>query len=369
MYWQIVQLILAFLHFSMIAQIDAAQPNGPNKLNFVKAEFIYTKAPFPQCHASTLAETKHGLVAAWFGGQYEGHAKVGIWLSRLTDGKWTAPVEVADSLEAFKATGDKANYPCWNPVLFQPKSGPLLLFFKRGPSPKTWWCLQMKSTDGGQTWSEPQRLPQGYLGPIRNQPIQLANGDILCGSSTEDKGWQVHFEITPNLGNDWQRSGPVEGSKDCGAIQPALFVHPDGKIQALCRSKQKKITETWSADGGKTWSAMQAVELPNPNSGIAGVTLKDGRHLLVYNHTTPGGPSPHGREMLNVAVSVDGKTWKAAALLEKEAKSEFSYPAVIQTHDGLVHITYTWKRTRIKHVVLDSSQLQLRDFVAGAWPG
>jgi predicted neuraminidase len=365
-------LLFLFATISAAAVLPANQAGEqepPKQAGILKTEFLYTQAPFPQCHASTLAETKHGLVAAWFGGTREGHADVGIWLSRHVDGAWTAPVEVANGVQYVDEGGMAKRHPCWNPVLFQPKSGPLLLFYKCGPSPSTWWGLLMKSSDGGKTWSDPCRLPEGILGPVRNHPIQLPNGDILCGSSTEHSGWTVHFEITPDLGKSWVRVGPVTESKKFGAIQPALFVHPDGKIQALCRSKQNAITETWSADGGKTWSAMQATTLPNPNSGIAGLTLKDGRHLLVYNHTTWGGPSPHGREMLNVAISADGKVWKAAAVLEKDAKGEFSYPAVIQTQDGQVHVTYTWKRTRIKHVVLDPAKLELRDLVNGKWPG
>ena len=91
---------------------------------------------------------------------------------------------------------------------------------------------------------------------------------------------------------------------------------------------------------------MKATALPNPSAGVDGVTLKDGRHLLVYNHT------PRGRTPLNVAISTDGKEWQALVTLESEP-GEYSYPAMIQTRDGLVHITYTWKRKRIKHAVLD----------------
>jgi predicted neuraminidase len=113
---------------------------------------------------------------------------------------------------------------------------------------------------------------------------------------------------------------------------------------------------------------MAATALPNPNSGIDGVTLSDGRHLLVYNHTIRGGPSPRGREMLNVAVSEDGARWKAALVPEREA-GEFSYPAVIQTGEGLVHATYTWKRARIRHVVIDPTKLRLRELGEdGKWP-
>ena len=108
---------------------------------------------------------------------------------------------------------------------------------------------------------------------------------------------------------------------------------------------------------------MTLLELPNPNSGIDAVTLADGRQLLVYNHTT------EGRGVLNVAVSEDGEHWQAALVLEDEPGAEFSYPAVIQTSDGLVHVTYTWKRRRIRHVVIDPRKLTLRPIVDGAWPG
>src|SRR3954447_6624124 len=157
--------------------ISAAHAEDPGVR---RSEYLFETAPFAQCHASTLAETGSGLVAAWFGGKREGDPSVGIWLTRQEAGKWLPPVEVADGIQP---SGKR--WPCWNPVLFQPRSGPLLLFYKVGPSPQTWWCLLRTSTDGGRTWSEPDRLPEGFLGPIKSKPIQLPGGDILCPSSTE----------------------------------------------------------------------------------------------------------------------------------------------------------------------------------------
>src|SRR5690349_1115691 len=150
----------------------------------VKSEFIYESAPFPSCHASTLVETKDGLVAAWFGGTHEKHPDVSIWSARLQGDRWTAPVEVANGVQT-----DGMRFPTWNPVLFQPKTGPLLLFYKVGPSPSEWWGMLMTSQDGGKTWAKPERLPNGILGPIKNKPVQLASGDILCPTSSEDNGW------------------------------------------------------------------------------------------------------------------------------------------------------------------------------------
>jgi predicted neuraminidase len=307
------------------------------------AEFIYERAPFPSCHASTIEETRSGLIAAWFGGTDEKHPDVGIWVARRENGQWTAPVEVANGIQR---NGDR--YPCWNPVLFQPKQGPLMLFYKVGPSPSRWWGLLMTSTDDGKRWSPPRRLPDGMLGPIRSKPVQLADGTILCGSSSEHDGWKIHFERTSDLGKTWMRTQANSDPKEFDAIQPTILVHKN-QLQALCRSRQGRITEVWSSDNGRTWSPMKATELPNPSAGVDGVTLKDGRHLLIYNHT------PRGRTPLNVAVSTDGKDWQPLVTLESEP-GEYSYPAMIQARDGLVHITYTWKRERIKHVVLDVSQ-------------
>ena len=102
---------------------------------------------------------------------------------------------------------------------------------------------------------------------------------------------------------------------------------------------------------------MTATALPNPNAGTDAVTLKDGRQLLVYNHTTRRGGFPSGRAMLNVAVSTDGTAWQPVLTLER-AKGEYSYPAVIQTADGLVHITHTYQRRSVKHVVLDPRKIK-----------
>jgi predicted neuraminidase len=205
------------------------------------------------------------------------------------------------------------------------------------------------STDEGETWSKPTRLPNGILGPIKNKPVQLKDGSILCGSSTEHAGWRVHMERTSDMGGTWQKTDSLNGT-DFGAIQPTILRYPSGAIQILCRSQQRKITESWSNDGGRSWSKMKATSLPNPNAGIDAVMLKDGRCLLVYNHTEKG------RSPLNIALSADGNLWNAAMILEDQP-GEYSYPAVIQTTDGLVHITYTWKRQRIRHVVIDPTKL------------
>jgi predicted neuraminidase len=330
----------------------------------LKSEFLYEIAPTPACHASTIVETQGGLVTAWFGGSYEKHPDVGIWVSRHERGQWNTPIEVANGGQP-----DGSRHPTWNPVLFQPTSGPLLLFYKVGPNPEKWWGMLMTSNDGGKTWSAPRRLPEGILGPIKNKPLQLGrNGGLLCPTSTEDGGWRVQFERTDDLGKTWRRIGPVK-TEGIGAIQPTILRHSGNRLQAIGRTQQDRVFTVESTDEGNSWGRMSLLDLPNPNSGVDAVTLRDGRHVLVYNHAgRTKGKWDAGRGVLNVAVSTDGKAWNAALVLEHEPGQEFSYPAVIQTADGLVHVSYTWKRKRIRHVVLDPAKLQLHPIVDGVWP-
>jgi len=335
----------------------AAPGSAVHQPGLVKAEFIFETAPFASSHASTIVETKEGLLAAWFGGPHERHPEVAIWTARYDGHRWSPPVQVADGIQ----TGGQTRYPCWNPVLFHPKQGPLLLFFKVGPRPSEWWGMLMSSTDDGRTWSKPRRLPDGQVGPVRNKPVELPDGSLLCGASTEDKGWRIHMEHTRDLGATWERTPPLNDGTEFSLIQPTILQWSSGKTQILCRSKQGKVFESWMADDWKSWGPIKPTTLPNPNSAIDSVMLKDGRALLVYNH------APRGRSPLNVAISKDGKRWQAALVLENEP-GEYSYPAVIQTSDGLVHATYTWKRERIRHVVIDPAELRLRDASGGQWP-
>jgi predicted neuraminidase len=326
------------------------------------SEFIFESAPFASAHASTLVETRAGLVAAWFGGTREGAPDVGIWLSRRVGDRWTPPTEVATGVQP-----DGTRYPCWNPVLFDVPGKQLMLFYKVGPSPQRWWGMLQTSSDNGQTWQRARRLPDGILGPIKNKPVLLSDGTLLASSSTESpenpSKWRVRFERSSDLGQTWTAVAPAPGSDrpPIDAIQPSVLFHAGGRLEAVGRTRAGRIFETWSNDNGRTWTPISLTSLPNPNSGIDAVTLRDGRHVVVYNHTA------QGRSPLNVAVSRDGTSWQAALVLEREP-GEFSYPAVVQTKDDRVHISYTWKRQRIKHVTLDPRRLTAVPMSDGKWP-
>ncbi|MEX2565799.1 MAG: sialidase family protein [Cyclobacteriaceae bacterium] len=331
----------------------------------VHAELIYPleNRPTPQVHASTLVETPEGLLAAFFAGTHERNPDVGIRVSHLKDGKWSRPKEVANGVE-----NDTLRYPCWNPVLFQPMEGPLMLFYKVGPNPREWWGMVITSEDNGETWTSPVKLGEDpkighLLGPVKNKPLQLEDGTIISPSSVEliegeDTRWMVHFEISKDNGKSWQVIGPINDGEEFDAIQPSILTHPNGDLQVLCRTRQDVIAESWSSDNGLTWSAMEATSLPNPNSGTDAVTLADGRHLLVYNHSTKEGEEPKGRNILNLAISDDGKSWSPVMTLENEPNDAgYSYPAIIQDADGMVHISYTYNRETVKYALLDPDKL------------
>lgn len=322
----------------------------------------------PRCHASTLVESPPGsnrLVAAWFGGSGEGEDDVGIWLSvrPAISGSWTPSEQIADGVR------DGTRHPTWNPVLVQVRAGaPLQLYYKVGPSPSTWWGEVKRSADDGASWSGTERLPADLVGPVRAKPILLPSGRLVAGSSTENDGWKIHFELSDDGGKTWRRAAAVDhqrpGQAPFGAIQPTLLRHADGRLQSLSRSQQNRIVESWSEDDGETWSAVRATSLPNPSAGIDAVTLADGRHLLVYNHSERSRTS---RSRLHLALTEDGETWQAVTVLEDQP-GEYSYPAIVQTGDGLVHVTYTYRRERIKHVVLDPRAFETTPIESGRWP-
>ena len=307
--------------------------------------FIYDQAPFPSCHASTLVEVEGGLLAAWFGGRHERADDVAIWSARLDGAAWSPMVKIAE----------EPGIPTWNPVLWRDGDGGLILFYRAGPSPETWSTFLKRSRDGGRTWSEAELLPAGVLGPIKNKPIAGARGEIVAGSSVESyRAWTSWVERSADGGRTWTKHGPiVVPGVPKGNIQPSLWRCTDGRLRMVVRTTERvgRVCLAESTDDGRTWSAARATALPHPNAGLDAVKLADGRVLLVYNHTTKG------RTPLSVALSTDdGDTWTTRLALE-DGPGEYSYPAVIQARDGRVHVSYTWRRERIKHVALRPADL------------
>ena len=346
-----VIVFLMLLHTVLLAQVPQCR--------VVCSQFLYDTASFPSCHAATVEELPSGdLVAAFFGGSYEGSRDVCIWMCRknVGDTAWTAPKVVA---KGDVSKGEQ--HPCWNPVLFQTpgKKGELLLFYKTGIYIKDWVGHLLRSKDGGKTWRKPQQLPRHqsadghsypYLGAIKNKPIVVGDR-IVAPSSDESVRWQIHFEVSEDNGRHW-RYVVVPSSDTMISIQPTILIHPDGTLQALCRTKNGYLSTTYSKDGGLTWEPERLTNIPNNNSGIDCVTLTgrySGLFAMVYN---PAGKE-RGKEFgprtpLTLALSRDGLHWQEVLTLEK-GEGEFSYPSIIEGGDGSLHIVYTWNRRKIKY--------------------
>ena len=371
-------------------------------------EFLYKDAPFPSCHSASIVETKKGdLVATFFGGTKERNPDVSIWVCRKPKGAkdWTAPVLVADGVElqpvetvteanpkmfdgsktysqaapAFKAQfmpypewkgnwgEDRVNgvhrEACWNPVLFETPDGVLHLYFKIGPNVANWkgWCITSK--DGGKTWSKREPLPDGIYGPIKNKPIIIPNSEfrIISPTSDERNGWKIYFELSDDNGRTWRKTPYVEADSGVLAIQPTIIQLPDGRLEALCRTRSRHIGVTFSNDQGETWSKLQLIDTPNNNSGIDAVTLNTvggdlqspPQYALICNDRPIEPDKQKGaRTPLSILRSDDGLHWKHWVTLEDSPISQYSYPSIIQTRDGHLHAIYTWRRQRIKHVEL-----------------
>lgn len=378
----------------------------PKKDPYVlKDEFLYDFAPFPSAHASTIVELKNGdLLAAYFGGTWERNPDVCIWVSRKPKGsdKWEAPILAGDGVfelgtadaalaglsgindsttsaylgpiknmpnvhydyltkrsDAVKQNPKLKRKACWNPVLYQMPDGEVLLFYKVGTTVGDWQGCLVRSNDGGRTWSRREMLPKGYIGPVKNKP-EMVNGRLLCPSSTENKGWKFHVEIYNPQTSEWKYVGPVEADSalltddakqhPIMCIQPSILKLADGRLKVLMRTHNGYLATSYSSDGGDSWSKVTITDIPNNQSGTDAVTLKDGRHVLIYNNfstlpLTKKGP----RTPLCVAISNDGEHFSPFATLEDSPVDQYSYPAIIQGHDGNLHAVYTWRRLRVAY--------------------
>lgn len=319
-------------------------------------EFLYKQADFPECHSASIVECPNGdLVATYFGGTKERNPDVCIWVSRKEKDSdtWTAPQLVADGI-----INDTLRYACWNPVLYQTPDGKMMLYFKIGPNVAGWTGWYCSSEDNGKTWTHRQPLQEDYLGPVKNKPI-LNNGRIIAPTSIEKGGWRLYFENSDDMGNTWQRTdyvkAPIDVSTgtDVQAIQPTIILLPDGRLEALCRTRSRQVGRTFSTDNGATWSELELTDIPNNNSGLDAVSLKGGGYALICNDWPIEKTKQKGdRNPLSILISKDGLSWKHWITLEDSPISQYSYPSIIQSANGHLHAVYTWRRQRIKHVEL-----------------
>jgi len=318
----------------------------------------------PSAHGSVICALPGGdLLASWYGGSREYGLDVSIMGARLA-GSPAAPgaaVTAApgepDGPARWQELGVWADVPdhtMGNPVLFaEPGSGRLWLFYVVLYGPK-WTAGRIHlrhSADGGATWG-PEQTFQEELGHMtRNKLHVLPSGEWLL-PLYDERDWSSYVARSADGGATWQRSNALRAP--CGIIQPSVVPTPDGRLLALMRTGGRGglLWQSRSADGGRTWEAPSPTALPNPNSGTDAVATPGGAIVLAFNNT------PSGRAPLNVALSDDGgRTWPHCRAVET-ANGEYSYPAIVRAADGLFHLTYTYRRTHIKHVAFNEAWLR-----------
>lgn len=311
---------------------------------------------YPGVHAASLEQLGNGdLLYTFFGGSGEGSDDVAVWGSRLAVGSddWTAPEVVFD-------TPDK---PEGNTVVWDNGKGKTFLFLvtQQGDGWTEANLRYITSNNFGKTWTKPRYLRKQVGLMLGNGAERLSNGEALLPiyAETEDQTqWRVGFvisdddfktwEIFPRKYADWPKSPN-------GAIQADVVELEDGHLLAYLRTADDYIYATESHDYGRTWSTAEATTLPNPGARVALLKLDSGALVLAYNPSNTG----QGRDTLRVALSDDdGKTWPQWFDVENSPGSEFSYPWLTQSRDGMVHLAYTHKRMSMRHVVFNEAYVR-----------
>ncbi len=328
------------------SQTVAEAPADSLRLIEVGSSKIFDSHPeFAQGHASTIVAVAPGeYLVAWFGGSYEKHDDVSIWMSRGDGTTWEVPHKVAKI----------RNDPHWNPVLFNGPDGKIYLYFKVGKEIDDWETWVQTSEDKGKTWTAPSELvagDRGGRGPVRNHNIVLSDGTWLAPASNEkNKAWNAFMDRSTDGGKTWEATPFIELDRtliaDEGVIQPAAWESSPGNVHILLRSSGGKIARSDSKDYGKTWSPIYLTDLPNNNSGIDVAHLGGEKIALIYN---PVSENWGARNPINLAISLDnGKTWATNQIIEKgeDPETEFSYPSIILDGEDLA-MTYTWNRKKV----------------------
>ncbi len=319
------------------------------------SELVFEKIPRAVAfHCSTICQTAGGdLLCLWYGGSYESADDQALFLARKRPGEpnWSTPQVLIEN-----SAHDGAPQPPGNGVIFRDAGNRLWIVWcrmegtrptRRGSGWDRCRLMARTSTDDGASWSPDHPLVDETVWCVpRNPPVALADGTLLLpveGLQGDVEG--SHFFTLAPEASTWRRAGFTPGGS-----QPAVALRSDGSLLALLRHSQF-IRQVESRDAGQTWSQAVPTPLKNPDSGITMTRLANGHLVLVFND------SQSGRTPLSIIRSLDeGRTWEKPLHLESNP-GEYSYPCIIQTADGQIHVSYTFRRYSIKHVELNEDWL------------
>lgn len=351
-----------------------------------------------QAHAANLMVLHdETLACVWFGGSMEGKSDISVFMSQLNPESetWSTPVQLSHDPERSEQ----------NPILFPAPNGELWLLHtaQQSGNQDTAIVRRRISKDNGMSWGATEQMNGLALGTFVRQPIHVhTDGAWLlptfdCRILPGEK-WDGSHDLSAVLrstdqGKSWTR---IEVPNSMGCVHMNIVPAADGKLLAFFRSRWADfIYATSSVDGGLTWSTPVPTELPNNNSSIQALRLKDGRLAMIFNHSSAldaterraslydeledddaskndvksshvsnerrafwGAP----RAPMTLALSEDdGQTWPWKRHLEvgdgycmsndsaRRVNREYSYPSLRQTADGALHVAYTVFRQHIRH--------------------
>lgn len=342
------------------------------QLRLISREFVWDhpETLYQACHVSTVARNERGdLAVAYFGGTKEGALDLGIWLSRRIDGVWQKPRRIKYMY----------GFQHWNPILRYDENGNLCLMYKVGHNVQEWYTLISESGDFGETWDHSREAVEGDHTPrisTKNHLIIRGNnwfgGTSVETNTTHDcfidvsrdggKTWTLHPIPFDHIMHEHVGMIEWEGIKELwasdpnivlrwdGVIQPTIWSLRPGRLSCLMRSSRGCLFRSDSDDDGETWCKAYPTALPNNNCGIDVAQMPDDTLVLFYN---PISVNWGERTPLSVSISQDdGETWTVPWDLETEP-GEYSYPFALPDGNSRIDLTYTWRRKKIVHCVLE----------------
>lgn len=217
------------------------------------------------------------------------------------------------------------------------------------------------SSDNGATWTPAKVIAQDVTRDdgwyvMNDRLIQLRSGRLLVpachavvGSGPEGDLGESGCLYSDDAGATWKVSQLVlpKGAPR-GMAEPCAAELPDGQVLMLARSGTGYLVDSWSADGGATWSPPENTALLSPCTSLTLKTLPDGRLIVFYNHVKSDGPgSLFPRCPLTYAVSSDGKSWSAPVIVDDEGWNgaeparENIYPSICFLDEGMLVVWST----------------------------
>ena len=319
----------------------------------------------PSVHAASLITLKDGAVRAfWFAGSREGAPDVVINTAVFDPqaSRWSAPTVVMDRVSAEKGLS-RYIAKLGNPVPVRMADGRMQLFFVT-VSIGGWAGSSISSAisdDEGLTWDRPQRLissPLINLSTLVKSPaLAFADGRLGLPAYHEWIGRFGEFlRIDASRVIDKRRM-----SSGRSAIQPVVFTDGSQVASAFFRqtrssSQPKQIPVSETKDAGQSWVVSKDLEIPNPNSAIAALTLANGTRLMVLNNIEAG-----RYRLVMVMRKANSDQWQVVQVLEddeyliNDQHREFSYPYLISANGEDAHLAYTWDRKKIRHIYFSAA--------------